>query len=325
MKTTHRKTLSNALLAAFALVFLRAESCGRDLVRNPGFDLWCGETLCDWTAEGDVARVPTWHRHDYGVALEGDPSSISQLADLTGGPADCFHFELLVRKSDRADVFLQMDFEDDGSVEYSQPIPAGDWTPVEYDVKPPDWYSAVRFIVLKRGPGTAVLAQIRIRTGGECLGEPVRLAPRPLRASCNTNDDCESGVCSETWDYFDMGSVCSTCAGDADCDAGDVCGLAVSEAGEWRACQPRGERAIGERCAEDDECGGGADPICGLAVSEGGAWRTCQPRAERVLGERCVENGECGGGCAARVSARPAAPTETAPATRPARPAIERR
>ena len=41
---------------------LLGAKCGESIVKDPNFDLWCGETLCNWQVEqGTITRAPTWH------------------------------------------------------------------------------------------------------------------------------------------------------------------------------------------------------------------------------------------------------------------------
>ena len=55
-----------------------ATKCGQ-VLRDPGFDLWCGDELCAWKVErGDVKRVATWHEADAGVELVGGDVAIEQ-------------------------------------------------------------------------------------------------------------------------------------------------------------------------------------------------------------------------------------------------------
>ena len=50
-------------LACLALLV----ACGDNLIKDPSFDLWCGDVLCKpWEVSGHVARVGTWHDRDYG-------------------------------------------------------------------------------------------------------------------------------------------------------------------------------------------------------------------------------------------------------------------
>ncbi len=288
-----KNTLRTVAFGALSLIMLRGNSCGPDVLENASFDLWCGESLCDWTVDGDVERVPTWHEKDYGISLVGDPVTLSQLGVLGSDPPECFQFDLLVQKDDDAELSLVMDFEDDGTDEYKQPIPAGDWSPVQFAIKPPTSYSAVRFKVEKKGSGGAVLARIRIRAGGKCLGDPIELNDRPLGASCETDGQCASTRCVEIThpfeNYFETGSVCSACGGNSDCSDDEVCGAQVDdEVGVRLECVPRGQRVVGERCSDEGECASGVccegvcSECCDGAGCEGGA--TCERRDWEPLG-----------------------------------------
>ena len=68
--------------------------CGPPLNEDPGFDLWCIDNdgrhvLCAWELDkGEIKRVPTWHRSDYGVELVGDPVILTQLSATAMGIVD---------------------------------------------------------------------------------------------------------------------------------------------------------------------------------------------------------------------------------------------
>ena len=69
-----------------------ATDCGQ-ITRDQGFDLWCGDRLCYWDVErGAVRQVPTWHRGDHGVELQGQDVSIAQVTDNV---PDCLLFGLV--------------------------------------------------------------------------------------------------------------------------------------------------------------------------------------------------------------------------------------
>src|SRR5688572_1125478 len=80
---------------AFIIVVLAAASqlgateCGQ-VLRDPGFDLWCGEELCAWKlTAGDIRKVPTWHEGDAGVELVGTHAAIQQLSPVDSGDGHC--------------------------------------------------------------------------------------------------------------------------------------------------------------------------------------------------------------------------------------------
>lgn len=182
------------MLALSAMTLLMGNtSCEEPLNDDPFFDVWCGDALCSWSVEeGEIKRVATWRSGDDGVALVGPEVSLSQVSEKR---FDCFEFDLLTDIDPATTVLLEMDFQDDGSVEYSQPIDGKGWKRLEYRITPPDWYSSVRIRVRKLTEGRAVLGRIHVTRGGGCVTEPLELNDRPEGASCESGDQCLSGTC----------------------------------------------------------------------------------------------------------------------------------
>lgn len=156
------------LFSPLAILFIAATSggaseCG-EVIEDPGFDAWCGSELCKWQLEaGEIRRAATWHKKDAGVELVGDHVAISQLAPASSTPGDpvgpCLAFELIANVDDRAEVRLQMDVDDDGSLQSDERIPTSEWRALSYRVRLPATFRNVRFRLIKTG-GAAVLANI---------------------------------------------------------------------------------------------------------------------------------------------------------------------
>jgi len=137
--TTAAKRALRGLLCLAAAPMLMGSECEQPLVKDSGFDIWCGDTLCDWQVDaGSVAKVPTWHERDYGVGLVGDPTEISQTLPYTSDDVSCLHFELLASVDETATVVLTMAF--DGTVASPETIPSGAWTPLSYHVVAPSYF-----------------------------------------------------------------------------------------------------------------------------------------------------------------------------------------
>src|SRR3954453_22127790 len=86
-----------------------AGECGNGILRDPGFDLWCGDSLCAWKLErGDVKRVATWHEGDAGVELVGEDVAIEQLSPVNSGDDTCIRFDLVANIDDNAEVYLNV-------------------------------------------------------------------------------------------------------------------------------------------------------------------------------------------------------------------------
>lgn len=182
------------LAMAFFAQGLMGNSCDSNLLDNPSFESWCGQSLCSWEVdEGEIARVPTWRRGDDGVALEGPTAAISQLSTEV---VDCIQADLLTDIDPDTTVVLQLDFGDDGEVEVEHPIDGRDWKHLTFRITPPTWYDQVRVRIAKLSPGRAVLGRIALVSDADCAGQPVEYLERPKDAPCERNAQCSSGICS---------------------------------------------------------------------------------------------------------------------------------
>lgn len=315
-----------ALLFLAVLPLMGASTCGPDLIENAGFDLWCGDQLCNWEVEeGEVARVPTWHERDTGAELIGPRVAISQLSEATQAEVACIHFSLIANAEPGADLELQMDFLDDGVVEYTAPVPATNWEEVSFHVTPPTWFEGLRFRIVKTGEASAVIAQVRAQTepAEDCTAEPLELTNRPDGGECTQSDSCAGGSCEEVPVLSSGGDgyleqTCGGCARDADCGEGESCGLAWGDGlYGYRDCLPDGEKALGVACASGDECGSGTccegqcSECCGaMGCAEGESCArhpaeadqapeaiqpfTCDPASgARESGAPCLQDEDC--------------------------------
>ncbi len=192
---TKRRTGALLFLATVFITQTGYNECTGDVLHDPGFDIWCGDELCSWDLEkGDVRKVSTWHDGDPGVDLIGDEVAISQLSLYE--PVQCLRFSLVADVSEDASVTLEMDLDDDGTVEYARAIPTSRWAELVYLVELGS-HDDIRFRLRKTGGGHAVLAQIRAVDNPECGGEPVTTSPptREATGSCSevgpAGGDCE--------------------------------------------------------------------------------------------------------------------------------------
>ncbi|MFO0728568.1 MAG: hypothetical protein U1E65_32630 [Myxococcota bacterium] len=239
-------------LSLLSLALLRGESCGEGLVKNSAFALWCGDQLCDWQLEaGHIERSPTWDRREIGVALLDDGTALAQTS--TESPV-CLSFDLLADTQD-ATVILEMDFESDGTIEYSQPITSTHFTPLKYKITPPSWYDRVTFRVRKQGAGRAVLGRVRVQADSDCATAPIQLPHRPIGAGCGADTECDSGHCAGGTDQS-LGR-CSACRADADCGGAQICAPgAPTRYGRPFVCTATRSKGLGAACQSDRECGG---------------------------------------------------------------------
>src|SRR5258706_9723063 len=127
-----RKLLTTTALVVVAASQLGATDCGQAL-RDPGYDLWCGQELCAWKVErGDVKRVPTWNEGDPGVELVGDDVAIEQLSPVDWLDGSCIEFDMISNVATDATVKLNVDVFGDGSLEYSTIVPTSNWKPLSF-------------------------------------------------------------------------------------------------------------------------------------------------------------------------------------------------
>jgi hypothetical protein len=294
-------------------------ACGESLIRDPSFDLWCKDTLCaPWEVSGHVRRVPTWHRSDYGVSLDDD-ALISQLS--THDPTACIAFTLIADVEASAQVWLEMDFNDDGSSEFKEVIPESHWAKQRFNAQTPRSYKNVRFILRKLGHGRAVLAQITAETNGDC-GEKRALPAthRENSSECSSAGQCDGGACVARPPLVGTNArlACGECESDEQCPDEMFCGSLRGEMGYYAACVPRvqdngaaceldAQCASGPcvqslsfavptcgECASDDACAQGE--VCGVRVSELGPFRGCRPAGGAPLAALCAGDAECASG-----------------------------
>jgi hypothetical protein len=310
------------LVLGLASTQLGATDCGQ-VLRDPGFDLWCGDRLCTWkVVRGDVARAPTWHSSDSGVELVGEDAAIVQLAPVNSGDGTCIHFELVANVDDDVEAYLSLDVFGDGSIDRRERLPASKWKPLSYNLSIKAPYDGIRFELSKRGAGRAVFGRIHAETtrGEGCEGlPPIDGGPAPLGGWCEVDTDCDSGMCrlvpsgSSVFGVAFRCVACDPAAGAAACGAGTVCGLGEPTSPVRDIpieCVPARGDALGELCLANEEC---ASQICNGYVCStcmdgctGGevcapAWTrgpsVCSPGAHRRLsGEPCATSADCASG-----------------------------
>jgi hypothetical protein len=161
------------VVPAIAATQLGATDCGQ-VLKDPGFDLWCDEYLCTWeVVRGEVRRAPTWHTSDAGVELVGADAAISQLAPVNSDDGTCIHFELVANVADDAEAYLALDVFGDGSIDRRERLPASRWKPLSYNLHIKAPYDGIRFELSKQGAGAAVFGRIHAEIAeGGCEGLP---------------------------------------------------------------------------------------------------------------------------------------------------------
>jgi len=270
-----------AMVFALALSVVACD----DIINDPTFRQWCGDTLCAWTLEsGHIRKAPTWTDKDYGVEFVDTPTRISQM--VTDSPK-CLKFSTISDLDPSTQVIVSVDFDRDGTYEFQQPIPSVQWTEEETLVTAPKAYSGFTLTIEKQGNGHAVLAQMRVQSSDDCTApaNPWK-GPLPIGDHCSTSDPsaapCETGICCY--------GVCSECCGDKDCkvtlqtatDAGDggdaavpvspsaICGTQPVSAplfGLPGQCGPRDHlHKTGAPCLVGEDCASG---VCDGAIIHG--------------------------------------------------------
>lgn len=250
-----RRIASAATCLAF-FVLLRGDSCGPPVLQDPTFRLWCGEELCAWKTEaGSVRKAPTWHEADTGVEFTGTPARIAQ---NTPSNAQCLRFTSVADVTPSAQMSLTIDWDLDGAPDYTYPVPSVSFRQVQADfILPP--HEGMRVVLEKKGPGKAVLAEIRLQllSSADCASAPP-LEPRkdlPLGSRASSGAECAS--------KHVMGATCGECnpfAPEIACGPGVACtsrGALASSVG-FTLCDRKGARGAGEPCGVDADCAGGS-------------------------------------------------------------------
>jgi hypothetical protein len=297
-------------------------AAGGELIKNPMLDRWCDDHPCGWMHQGEIKQVGTWHPNDYATELVSDDALLSQAHPEIGSETvACFAFSLIAKLDRGARAFLEVDFFDDESVDFSQRLPESDWERRTFRISAPKQYVGVRFIVRKDGPGHVVLAELRAEAAnGECTTPPleackadadceadqlcgltaldnrlnaecVASASAAFGHVCRTGAQCESGICAN--------GACSECATSADCAKGQRCELAVlserASSAHWpyQCAVGESERLTGELCSSDSDClsrsCSGAAYSCAVSLCSADPSAPCtQPcEAWQVTGGTC--------------------------------------
>jgi len=307
-------------LLLLATTQLGASDCG-SVIRDAGFDLWCGDDLCSWKVlRGEARRATTWHDGDAGVELIGDDAAIAQLSPVEHTDGTCLRFELVADVSVDAEARLGIDVYGDGTIELDERLPTSSWQPLAYKIRIKAPFSGVRFELSKRGPGTAVFAQIGAFTATDCDGlSELDGGPAPVGARCLVDGDCDSGLCRlvpEPAALFGAAQRCTACDPElaaAACAAGEVCGRGRPRSpilGVPIECVAPAGDPLGAQCLADDECASGvcAEGTCSTCRTScasgetcGPAWpygpRVCAPGGGlRLAGEPCATAADCASG-----------------------------
>ena len=292
MRLSLKSSFMTLIVMAFALSAIAAD-CEGNVVKDPTFRQWCGSTLCAWTLDaGHIEKAPAWNEIDYGVSFLDMPTQISQ--ETGESSAKCLIFTSVADIDPAAQVSFLVDFDADGTVDFTAPLGATKFHEVKAEITAPLRYYRIRFMIKKEGTGRAVLAQMRVQTATTCTAPPVAVKNLPIGVACAAASECGSGVCSA------FGGICSECSasdgpapfsGIVPCASGVKCegrgfGLPFQCAPGTHAGKANAE------CMEDSDCQSGAclggtrpqsrwaadaggcdDPVTSLCYAVGGRCR----------------------------------------------------
>jgi hypothetical protein len=248
-RTVRRATLLAAAL--FGVVSL-GDDCDGDIVSDPTFRDWCGNSLCSWTTDsGNISQAPTWNADDLGVSFNQTPTQISQVTDESS--ATCIQFTSVANVDVSAQMVLEVDFNNDGTIDSSTPI-AGNWQQFQTEITAPTGYYGITFHIRKQGTGNAVLAEMRIQSTTGCTAPPPVLTNLPLGDGCGADSECASNVCGGG-DYFfsTVNPVCSLCSASQGCSGpGQTCQLGRYG---FMQCSPGGHLGVSNaNCTTNSDC-----------------------------------------------------------------------
>jgi hypothetical protein len=177
-----KPSLSTLVLPALLLSLygVTCEAEDTELTDDPTLDLWCGEQLCDsWDSEGKVRRVGTWHEGDFAVELGSRGATLSQHIER-GDEYSCVELHLHGKWSSESQLFVEIDWSDDGTVDWSAQVPASDWKNWSDTIgHSPNYHSSLRIIVRRAGTEPAILSEVRVTKVWECT--------RSTLDGCNDN------------------------------------------------------------------------------------------------------------------------------------------
>lgn len=258
MRLGLKSSFLTLIVMAFALSTIAAD-CEGNVVKDPTFRQWCGNTLCAWTLDaGRIEKAPTWNEIDYGVSFLDMPTQISQESDES--QAKCLVFTSVADIDPMAQVSFLIDFDADGTIDSTTPLGATKFHEVKAEITAPLRYYRIRFMIKKEGTGRAVLAQMRVQTSTTCTAAPIVVKDLPIGVACGLPSECRTGICPG-W-----GAVCSECSdydgpapfsGVTPCPGGAKC--ASRGLGLPYQCGPGTHAgASNAECIEDSDCQSGA-------------------------------------------------------------------
>ncbi len=272
---TSRRFITSALITIACGIL--AAGCD-DLVSDPNFHTWCGDQLCSWKLEsGHIQRAPTWHPKDFGVELldSTEGSHVTAISQVVDRKVACLEFSTLADVAVEAQVSIAIDFNNDGTIDYEQPVASTNFHEQKTLVTAPLDYDTLRFIIEKKGTGHAVLAQMAVTSVKTCTAPPIVLRAQPLGITCHDADVCSSGVCCEG-----RCAECCAAAGQAvACTGGGTCERRANKSAATgmqvipNQCDPGKKKHLaGSECLLGDDCTSG--------TCDGALWKVFDGKLE---------------------------------------------
>jgi len=214
------KRAAVALALAFGFASL-GDDCDGDIANDPTFRDWCGDTLCAWTLDaGHIARVATWNADDFGVSFVDQGTQISQ--STTDTSPTCILFTSVADIDPNAGMTIGVDFNSDGTIDYSAPLGSTSWQSVQTEITAPPAYQGITFYLTKTGTGTAILAEMRIQSSSGCTAPPKPITGLEFGEKCEADagDTCAAGL---TCFGVSSDQLCSQCSDTVPCTNGAAC------------------------------------------------------------------------------------------------------
>jgi hypothetical protein len=267
-------------------------------------DSTCADALCGWeVSQGSLVSSASWHEHQRAVELAETPTRITR--KLSGAPnVPCLSLTILAEIESDGGLEVQLDFDDDGSIDARTSIPALRWRNTTVPLRTPAEYRSLRINLERQGPGQVRIASLRLSADWtSCLSTtPTTQSDGAL---CSIDQTCSSGRC--------VLGHCARC-GVQGCEEGEGCRSSeecrdgACAAGICRACAKRGDCAEGLGCSVAGQCAGrsctqAALPATTAFPGEEGTCGSCAtdtdcPATFCVLGRcaGCRTNADCASG-----------------------------
>jgi hypothetical protein len=163
-------------------------ACGDEdleLTDDPTLDLWCGSKLCEsWGSSGAIRRVGTWHEADYAVELASKNASIWQHIERNDERFQCVDVTLFGDWTLDSKLVLELDWNDDGTADWSEPLSAQHWQRWTITPSAQAWFSRFKVTLRREGNASAVIAEVRVRRVDSCT-----TGPAPIDEDASIDDD----------------------------------------------------------------------------------------------------------------------------------------